>query len=157
MLHENAHLLRFVMGDKWTDDLVRFFDSEPDPARAGKRRLTVKGEEQAADALSRYFRWKIAPTGRLRAAMDELKDMLGDLWMRGRVRGVELAPRIVSPGGAHTRSVVRDVGPPQELAGQVEPRLTRHRRPEGAPRGSWMVTPSSSTASRLAPTRVEPQ
>jgi hypothetical protein len=85
VFHENAHLLRFVMGDDWTDALVTFFDAVPDPARPGKMKLTREGEERAAEALSRYLRWKVAPRGRLGAFLAEARDTLSDLWMRGRV------------------------------------------------------------------------
>lgn len=84
LLHENMHLLRFQMGDEWVDQLVKFFDHEPDPGRAGKFRLTRAGEEQFADAATRVLAFRMRPNGAIRAYMDEFKATLTDLWMRVR-------------------------------------------------------------------------
>lgn len=126
VLHENAHLMRFVMGDKWVDELVRFLPNEPDPARPGKLRLTRAGEERFAEGFGRLLRGKIAPRGRLRAYYDEFKDRLADLWMRLRGFPLGVSPDLrrwfdaaFNPGGPLKRVLIdRPVTPEGRLPGR---------------------------------------
>ena len=126
VLHENAHLMRFVMGDKWVDELVRFLPNEPDPARPGKLRLTRAGEERFAEGFGRLLRGKIAPRGRLRAYYDEFKDRLADLWMRLRGLPLGVSPDLrrwfdaaFNPGGPLKRVLIdRPVTPEGRLPGR---------------------------------------
>lgn len=89
LLHENAHLIRFVLGDKWMDELATFFDHT---TVNGQKQLTVKGEEQFAEAMTRVLRGQLAPRGRLGVYLSELKDTLSDLWRRVRNQPVTLPP-----------------------------------------------------------------
>lgn len=89
-LHEFSHRIRFEMGDAWTDDLVKFFDNEPDPARAGKMRLTTKGEEQLAEAARIHLRGKLHPNGRLRSYVDDVVGYMREMWLRLRGKPLDV-------------------------------------------------------------------
>ena len=91
LLHENAHLIRFLLGDDWMEDLSRFFDHTID-AKTKAPRLTRVGEEQFATALARVLRGQLQPHGRLRAHLEDLRDALGDIWLNLRGKPLSLPP-----------------------------------------------------------------
>jgi hypothetical protein len=84
LLHEHGHLLRFVFGPDWMDGLMRHFDNNGTT-------LTVKGEEQAAEALRWWLRTRTHPNGRVRAYLDDIGVMLQNAWLRLR-RDPDLLP-----------------------------------------------------------------
>lgn len=80
--HESGHLVSAIMGDKWMDKLVRYFDNEVAPD--GNYRLTDLGEEQLADAWASYMQVRFSPSGPVKRLFEQLLWSLKEVWRRLR-------------------------------------------------------------------------
>gem|GEM_PF-3657605 len=86
--HEQGHLVSAIMGDKWMDKMVRYFDHEVAPN--GNYRLTNLGEEQLADAWMHYMQTKHTPHGPAGRLFDQLLWSLKEIWRRLRGKDADV-------------------------------------------------------------------
>jgi hypothetical protein len=74
-LHEDGHLLTALLGQKWYGELIKHFETTP-----GGASLTRNGYEQLAEAMRWYVKTRMAPSGRMRAALDTFYVHLQGIW-----------------------------------------------------------------------------
>jgi hypothetical protein len=116
LLHEDAHLLRFLFGDRWTSDLAKHFEHTVEPQ--GFAVLTRKGEEQAAEAIRMWQRTRVQPDGRLRGMLDQINVDWGPM-----LGARDLSDKATTDGGQSygvRRPVVRTLAVPLSWLTQDE-------------------------------------
>jgi GNAT superfamily N-acetyltransferase len=90
--HEQGHLVSAIMGNKWMDKLVRYFDNEVLPD--GTYRLTDIGEEQLADAWMNYMETRFSPSGPVKRLFEQLMWSLKEVWRRLRGKDPAIPPEM---------------------------------------------------------------